>query len=43
VNIPRIKHGFKQTLDTLIREEAQLLAKYIENTEKEWIPRLAML
>ena len=31
VEIPRIKHGKRQTLDTLISEEALLLAKYLRN------------
>ena len=39
VEIPRIKHGNKQTLDTLISEEALLLAKYLRHEIKEWIPR----
>lgn len=29
VEIPRIKHGNKQTIETLINEEAMLLAKYL--------------
>jgi CRISPR-associated endonuclease Cas1 len=29
VEVPRIKHGSRQTLDTLINEEAFLLAKYL--------------
>jgi len=28
VAAPRIRHGFKQTLDTLISEETTLLGKY---------------
>lgn len=40
VEIPRIKHGKKQTLDTLISEEALLLAKFLRNERKEWNPRL---
>jgi len=39
VHIPRIRHGKKQTLETLINEEALIFAKYLRN-EKEWIPRL---
>lgn len=39
VEIPRIKHGNRQTLDTLINEEALLLAKFLRNERKEWIPR----
>jgi len=41
VEIPRIKIGKKQTLDTLISEEALLLAKYLRNEKKDWVPRIA--
>jgi len=40
VEIQRIKHGKKQTLDTLISEEALLFAKFLRNERKEWNPRL---
>jgi len=40
VEIPRIKHGKRQTLDTLINEEALLLAKFLRNEREKWIPRL---
>jgi hypothetical protein len=40
VEIPRIRHGKRQTLDTLINEEALLFAKYLRNECKSWIPRL---
>jgi hypothetical protein len=40
VEIPRIKHGNKQTLDTLINEEALLLAKFLRGERKDWSPRL---
>jgi len=43
VSIPRIKHGNKQTLDTLINEEALLLAKFLRNERAEWKPRLPSL
>ena len=44
IEIPRIyKHGKRQTLDTLITEEALLLAKYLRNERKKWIPRLLMV
>lgn len=35
VEIARIKYGKKQTLDTLINEEALLLAKFLRNERKE--------
>jgi hypothetical protein len=40
VAIPRIRHGFKQTLDTLISEEAILLSKYLWNENRDWSPRI---
>lgn len=40
VEVPRIKHGKRQTLDTLISEEALLLAKYLRNEKKDWEPRI---
>lgn len=43
VEIPRIRHGKKQTLDTLISEEALLLAKYLRNERQSWNPRIASL
>ena len=43
VEIPRIKYGKKQTLDTLLNEEAFLLAKYLRGERKEWIPRLVTI
>ena len=41
VDIPRIRHGKRQTFDTLINEEALLLAKFLRNEKKEWNPRIA--
>jgi hypothetical protein len=40
VEIPRIKVGEKQTIETLISEEALLFAKYLRNEKKEWLPRV---
>ncbi len=40
VEIPRIKVGKKQTLDTLISEEALLFAKYLRNEKTFWNPRI---
>jgi hypothetical protein len=40
VEVPRVKHGNRQTIDTLISEEAYLLAKYLRNERKEWKPRI---
>jgi len=35
VHIPRIRYGKKQTFETLINEEALLLAKFLRNERKE--------
>ena len=43
VEIPRIKIGDLQTLETLINEEALLFAKYLRNERDNWNPRLAGL
>ena len=42
LDIPRIKVGERQTIETLINEEALLFAKYLRNEKKEWIPRIAI-
>jgi hypothetical protein len=43
VDVERIKVGKRQTIDTLICEEALLFAKYIRLEKKEWSPRLPAL
>jgi len=40
VDIPLIRHGKRQRIETLINEEALLLAKYFRNERKTWIPRI---
>jgi len=40
VDIPRMRHGKRQTLDTLINEEALLLAKFLRNERKDWATRI---
>jgi len=42
VDVPRIKHGQRQTLGTLINEEALLLAKYLRGERDFWIPRVVI-
>lgn len=42
VEIPRIKHGNRQILDTLISEETILLAKCIRLESKAWSPKLTL-
>ena len=39
VEIPRIKVGKKQTIETLINEEALLFAKFLRSESKKWITR----
>ena len=42
VEVPRIKIGKKQTIETLINEEALLLARFSRDERKTWSPRLAV-
>jgi len=43
VEVPRIRRGKKQEIETLINEEALLFAKYLRNERKEWKPRIVKL
>jgi len=43
VDISRIRHGKRQEFETLISEEALLLAKYLRQERDYWIPRLPSL
>jgi len=43
IQIPRIRHGSKQTIETLINEEALLLAKHLRNELPTWKPRIPAL
>ena len=43
VEIPRIKVGKKQTIETLFNEEALLFAKYLRHERESWIPRIPSL
>ena len=42
VEVPRIRVGKKQKIETLINEEALLFAKFLRNEKKEWIPRMGI-
>jgi CRISPR/Cas system-associated endonuclease Cas1 len=42
VDVPLIRHGKRQRIDTLINEEALLLAKYIRKEIPQWIPRSSL-
>ena len=43
VVVPRIKVEERQTIETLISEEALLFAKYLRNERESWVPRLPTL
>jgi CRISPR-associated protein Cas1 len=43
VNIPRVRMGERQEIETLISEEALLLAKYVRDEKPTWIPRIVNL
>ena len=40
VEVPRVKIGDRQEIETLINEEAFLFAKYLRNERINWIPRI---
>ncbi|MFC1804036.1 hypothetical protein ACFL0D_08770 [Thermoproteota archaeon] len=39
IEVPLIRHGKRQRIETLINEEALLFAKYLRDEVKNWIPR----
>jgi CRISPR-associated protein Cas1 len=43
VEVPRIRIGERQEIETLINEEAFLFAKYLRGEKPTWIPRIAEL
>jgi len=42
VEVPRIRIGGRQTIETLINEEALVLAKFLRDERKTWTPRVAI-
>jgi len=42
VEVPRIRRGKRQELETLINEEALLFAKFLRDEKTTWIPRIAV-
>jgi hypothetical protein len=42
VEVPRIKIGQRQTIETLVNEEALLFAKLLRDERKAWTPRIAV-
>jgi len=43
VEVPRIRIGKKQTIETLINEEALLFAKNLRDEIEDWVPRNGLL
>ena len=43
IEIPRVRRGRKQQIETLIGEEVLLLAQYLRNERQTWVPRTASL
>ena len=41
--VPRSRHGSRQTLETSINEEALLFAMYLRNEKHIWKPRTSLL
>ena len=41
VKVPRFRHGNKQEVESLINEEAILLALYLRDKRDSWVPRIA--
>jgi len=41
--VPRIRRGKRQELETLINEEALLFARYLRREKPTWIPRIVSL
>jgi hypothetical protein len=42
VEISRMQVGKRQTVETLINEEALIFAKYLRDELKEWMPRFQL-
>jgi CRISPR-associated protein Cas1 len=42
VRIPRVGHGDKSSIETLISEEASILAMYLRNEKIDWCPRIGI-
>ena len=43
IEIPRVRHGNKQTVETPINEETMLFARYLRNEKPTWHPRVVDL
>jgi hypothetical protein len=40
VEVPRVRMGKKQEIETLMNEEALLFASYLRNEKRAWVPRI---
>jgi hypothetical protein len=40
VDVPRLKYGDRQSINSLINEEITLLGKYLRDEKKKWHPRI---
>jgi len=43
VDVPRLKHGDRQSINSLINEEAMLLGNYLRNRINIWKPRIELV
>jgi CRISPR-associated protein Cas1 len=43
VEVPRVKRGIRQEVESLLNEEAMLLAKYLRGEKNEWTPRVPII
>jgi hypothetical protein len=43
VEVPRVKRGKRQEIESLLNEEALLLAKYLRDERSEWTPRVPII
>jgi len=42
VEVPRMRVGRRQTVETFINEEALLFAKFLRGERESWIPRICL-
>ena len=43
VEIPRIMVGKRQTIETLMNEEALLFPRYLRDESEKWLPRISLI
>ncbi len=43
VDVPRVKHGDRQSINSLINEEVKLLGKYFRDEITKWTPRVVVI